>query len=629
MFNLITIKFFWQKIKLSVGLVKNYSTIRFFILFVLLLIVYRSAFSIPPRSDFWHMFYFFHHLDQFPGAVKWLHVVNYDFFEQMRFQPIPPLLFYLYHLVFGSYFIQFNNIMNFVFYFLSLSLAYKFIINFCKDRTLVFIFIALLSLLFSHADMLFWSYHSYLFLGFSIFMSGLLKYIDFLKNGNMALLPYVTITMFLAMLFYEPFFFWPLVIVIMASLNSYKNGQKYPGVKIVKLNTILLIVLYSLYFIVYLLTRSLKTYQYQSHGLYEFLNIFNILKGIFAALTNIIYNNILLNLVPILAFPLNIRENVDLGGRGIYFIESAPAAVFIAGAILTVLFALLVAYFIKRKYFEELKIIALLTFLPCTYVFIIVLGRLITNDVSYTFKQFRYQYVPNLFMVLLVIFMLDRFGKNLYGKVVKVFMITVIVISNILCISKLEYLYTYQFFGLKTMLSSVREGIKQKKIDATHKLYIDPELPEYLPVLCWNIEIGERFIPAGNYQWAFSAQEINYFTDNLKDASWLIDKKDFGILVNTPENAAKKVDKVDSSGPIEGLTYFYVNKDRLYMETAWVYKARNQYPEAEKMFYKAIDYNPSNSQIYRELADIYFLERKDAKAEEALRKASELDSKNN
>ena len=65
------------------------------------------------------------------------------------------------------------------------------------------------------------------------------------------------------------------------------------------------------------------------------------------------------------------------------------------------------------------------------------------------------------------------------------------------------------------------------------------------------------------------------------------------------------------------------------METAWVYKAHNQYQGAEKMLYKAIEFSPGNSQAYRELADIYLLERRNSEAEEVLRKASELDSKYN
>ena len=599
------------------------------VLLTLSAVIYYPCFSIPPRSDYWHMFYFFHHLDQFPGSVKWLHVLNYDLFEQMRYQPIPPFLYYVYHRVFGSNFILFVNIINFAFYLLSILVIYKFILIFCKNSTLAFIFIALFVSLFSHSDILLWSYHSYLFLSFSLFMLGFIKYIDFLRTGKIRLLGFVIAFMLLGMVCYEPFFFWPFAIIILSSLNLFKREEHGLKTNTARLNTLILAIIYTAYFLFYLFTRSLKTYQYQSHEIYEFLTIANIIKGFFATLFSITYNNIVVNIFPFISFPLRVRENVDLGGGLINLIETFPKIVFIGGALLFILAVLLLVHLIKNKYFEELKIIILLTFLPFSFVFIVFLGRLVTNDISYGLTQFRYQYIPNVFIVLLTIFTIDRIWKGWRGKKIIYFFLFAIFISNIFCIYKLESLYNYQFSGLKRILTGIKTAIRKGNININNKLYIDPDLQDYLPVLCWNIEIGERFIPEGNYQWIFSPKEVNYFSSNLKDATWIIDKQDFNIVLNSPENISKKVLKINSSMSEKDKTYICVDKDKIYMEVAFFYKSKRQYSKAEEMFNKAIKFNPRNYDAHIELAYIYKTEQRCSEEEEVLRKASELDSQNN
>ncbi len=629
MFNLELVKFWGQKIKNNLFFKKNLEFIRLSVLLVLLLIIYFRAFCIPPRSDFWHMFYFFHHLDQFPGPVKWLHVINYDLFEQMRYQPIPPFLFYLYHLVFGANFILFTNLINFIFYFLSLLLVHRFISVFCKNRGLIFIFITLLSLFFSHSDMLFWSYHSYLFLSFSLFIWAFIGYIDFLKTGSIKLLYFVFGLMFLGMISYEPFFFWPLAIIILAWLNSFKSEKSCPKAVIVRLNTLFLTLIYSVYFLGYLFTRSLGTYRYQSHGVYEFITIANIIKSFFAALFSIAYTNIFVNIFPFLAFPLSVRENVDLGGGAIRLIESAPEVVFMGGLLLFVLSASIAFYLIKKKCYEDLKIAGLFTFLSCSFIFIVFLGRLITNDVSYVLKQFRYQYIPNVFVVLLVILIFDRLAKSIRAKQIKYFLLVFVFISNVFCITKLDFLYRDQFFGLRKVLTNIQSAMRKKDVNPSKKLYLDPDLPDYFPVLCWNIEIGERFIPVGNYQWVFSPKELGYFTSNLENAFWFIDKNDFDIIRYIPGQVAIIDKKIKLSALESDKAYMFVGKDRLYMETAWVYKSQQQYLKAIEMFTKAISFNPGNHDAYTELADVYQLTQRYSEAQKALNKADELGLDNN
>ena len=156
--------------------------------------------STPPRSDYWQMFYFFHHLDELPGSVKWPHVLNYNVFSQIRYQPLSHLYYYFLHRLVDSDFIFFN-ISNFLMYFFSAFLLYKFASNFSRDRVLAAIFIGLFAFLFTHFDILLWSYHIYIIAGLSMFIAGFIFYIRFLKTGKLFLLSGVTLFFLIGMLF--------------------------------------------------------------------------------------------------------------------------------------------------------------------------------------------------------------------------------------------------------------------------------------------------------------------------------------------------------------------------------------------------------------------------------------------
>jgi len=581
-----------------------------FTLFGLLLIIALPSFFHPPVSDYWNWFYSFSHLDEFSGRTKWLHLLNYDPSEQMRYQPLSHLFYYVFHCLFGSNFIFFN-IFNFIFYFCSVIILYRFALYFVKNKFLTGAFVGFFALLFSHFDIVLWSNHIYVIAGFSMFLLGFMCYIRFLRISK-SYLPFLVILCFLAgMWCYESFFLWPLAILILSRIKSLRNRVGIVRKKLVRANWLILGGVYSVYYLFYLFTRSLGTYEATTYKISDFLKLTNFISSGLSVLFNILYNAIAVNIYPLLAFPLRIAENIYMSGPVINYIKVNPQLIFIEGILVAIALFWFFFSLYRKKYFEEIKIIGLFLFLMLSELYIIFFCRAVDNASVYCLTEFRYQYIPNAFFILTILYIVNRFFKPKKFKQIIIYLVlTPLFILNIYCGQKIIGVYNSQFVDFKKMIFSIRSGISKGLINEDNKIYIDRDMPEYLPSLCWNIEMGERFIKKGNYQWMFSKKEIKYFSEDINDAIWIIDKEEFGVVEKTAENIRKKGKKVT------------LGRNEQYIETGYFYINKSNYIVAEKMFKKAIELNPKNDDAYDGLRNCYWKQGRYKEAEEMHRKAT-------
>jgi len=167
------------------------------------------------------------------------------------------------------------------------------------------------------------------------------------------------------------------------------------------------------------------------------------------------------------------------------------------------------------------------------------------------------------------------------------------------------------------MLSSIKSGIHEGSINQDNKLYIDDDIPEYLPSLCWNIDMGGRFIKRGNYQWMFSRKEVGYFAESIRDATWIIDKEDFSLIKKSPENIFKEAKKINT---IKDKWYIATGKDEEYLDLGHFFKGQGNYNKAEEMFKKAIEMNPKNDEAYGALGECYRMQGKYKEVERYFRR---------
>ena len=594
------------------------------VLFGVLLAISFSSFSYPPISDDWEKFHFFHHMDERPGPVKWLHILNHDPNERMRYQPLSRIFYYVFHVAFGSHF-MFFQIFNFLFYLFCVIILYRFSLYFFRDRFMNAAFVGLFAFLFTHFDIVLWSSHIYIIAGFTMLLLGFIHYMKFLKTGGKARLPCVIVLFLAGILCYEPFFLWPAGIIILSCIKELRGISRE---KIIKANAVVLLIIFSAYFLFYLFVRSLGTYENPAYEIGDFLKLGSVIPTGFLVLFNTIYNNIAVNIIPFLAFPLNVKENIYMAGPVINYIDRMnEEVIFMGGATagLLLVFFFVVFFFVclyRKKGFEELKIIGFFLFLMLSQVWVIFFCRMIGGGLVYNLTEFRYQYIPNAFVILIVLVVFSRLLRpSRKARNILYIALSLLFILNVYCIRRVVNIYDFHFAKLQKMLTGIKTGIKTGEINNLDKLYIDKELPDYLPHLCWNIYMGEQFIPEGNYQWMFSRKEVEYFAESPENASWIINKKTFDVVENSPENRSIKGEKIVE---IRDRWYLGLNKSQEYVHVGDFYIDEKRYKDAEEMFKKAIELNPRSRAAYSGLGLLYNSLKRHRESEGALMKAAEM-----
>ncbi|MFH2144856.1 MAG: hypothetical protein ABII75_02340, partial [Candidatus Omnitrophota bacterium] len=374
----------------------------FAFIFIALLILVAPYFSFPPISDCWILLHFFHTLDELPkignGHWQWLHVVNWDPNEQMNYRPLFGLLYYVPFAIFARPHI-FYNVFNFLLYFFSVIVLYRFSLIFIKDRLLAVSCAGIFAFLSSHFDILLWSFHMHIILGLSLFFLAFIKYSKFLEEGKASDL-ILTGALFIAGLFcYEPLILWPLGI-FMLSLQPPRRENAKGGNKLLKSNLQLLAGVYCPYVAAYFLTRLLNTYPAAGRHWEEFFRVKNIVFAFCSSMFNVLFTAAL-NFNPRLMFPLEAVNNLYVSGPIIEYLRAGNGNL-IYGVGAGVVAAL---FFFSRRLIRhgrkrELRFLSFLMFLGMSEIFVLSFCRLATNKFYYVFTESRYNYIINAVFVV-------------------------------------------------------------------------------------------------------------------------------------------------------------------------------------------------------------------------------------
>lgn len=499
----------------------KYVIIYFIILFSTLFILYRPTFSNPPRSDYWPAFYFFHLVDSPSSPPSCFHILTYDPWGHGTYRPLSFLILYLEYRLFGTNFIG-NHLVTFFFYFLSIILLYRLAMNFNLDRIFSLILLGVYAFLFSHFDIVAWTFHLYCILGFCAFLAGFNCYISFLKSGNKLILIPAGLYFLLGMLCYEVFAPWPLAILILTySPHLFRKHQFKKGALLSR-SLSLLGGIYLIYIIVLLLSRSIGSYQVGPMiGVRHPIVIRSLILSAFSVFFNLVYTQISVNLYPLLAIPALVKDNLDMGGLLINWFEKLDGIVILGGGATFILLVGLGISLFKRRRLRLLSLLFFFAFLLFCFFFIVSLARSITNPLIYPFIQFRYQYIPNALTALMVVVVLDAFFRSSRrAKIIVCVALIPVLIVNLYISSRCISILRMQLEPLRTVLSNIKTGIKRGLINSREKLYIEREITGNLPHLCWNDDMA--LFMEGTYEWVFSKKEIEFFTLNPQNATWII-----------------------------------------------------------------------------------------------------------
>lgn len=499
----------------------------FFILFIGLLMVFYPSFHNAPRSDWWESLYFFHTI--YSGDSSFVDIFNTDCFGHVTFRPLSHPVLYIQHKILGSNFF-YMHIINFFLYSLSIVLLYVFFGFFVDNKKIIIFFLFLYAFLFSHFDIVSWTAHSYLILAFCLFLLGFIFYARFLSSGKVYNLFIVGVCFLTAMLMYEAFALWPLAVFIMSFMKRFKRDNISKR-KILYSCIIFLVCLYLLLIAIFFLTRAIGTYQdswIQTKNLVsELCSLKRIMTTIFALSFNILYNNILVNVFPNLSLPVWIDPVSSNPKMNYFFRNTRPTVLIMFFAFMILVLIIIGLCFVKRKEKSFLSSFILMLYLLLSFTFLLYHFKYFSNkEYLYNFQQFRYQYIPNAFIVGIVMLILDRSKKVICNKI----MVAVLILLSLFIFSNnlkntvaAIALEKEEMCPLNTMLNQINLAIKDGIITPKKKLYIDDDIALKLPNMCWNKEMGNQFIK-GTYEWFFSADDIDCFTRSIDEAYWIIDK---------------------------------------------------------------------------------------------------------
>ncbi len=391
---------------------------------VIIFFLFLPSIKSPPRSDYWAAFYYFSKIKSIaePGALKFLS--QYHLFGHGRFQPLSHIiLFYLFS-IFKNH-ITFYNFFNISVYLLLIFCIYRLSLEFSKNYFLIFSLITAFSVLLTHFDIVCWSYHCYVIIGFIFLILGLFSFIKYLKTYNLFALFIFVLFSLGGILCYEPFSLWPLFFLFL--IGIYKPSNKAS----IFLSLCVIYFIYGLFF-KFLFLDSLNTYSYSLTKMFYFGSL---IKSANCTISNIFLINIISNISPFLIFPLKTFKNVDLGGVFVdkftpYYLSKPP--LFIGTWIIFI--CLLILLFRKRDiknfYFILFFVLAMLS-----SVFVLALTRIQTNDMLYVLSQPRYQLIPNFIICLLIIIFFEDFFSKSYR------LIKILSIAFIFCIFSLNFFY--------------------------------------------------------------------------------------------------------------------------------------------------------------------------------------------
>jgi len=498
---------------------KRYSVIIYFlVLFLMLGILYSASFTNPPRSDYWSALYVFHQVDSAPGPLNLVPIINHDPWQDGTYRPLSHLFLYLEHRLFGAAFIW-NHILHFATYCLSLLLIYFLARQFVLDKFLTAAFLAVYAVLFSHFDIVTWTFQIFITIGFSSCLLAFILYLKYLSTGKKGLLVAVGCLFLFSLFSYEGYALWPLSVLI---LSSGRRFLRLPGSsrgKISSSELIMLGVVYSFYIGVFFLTRSAVI----NPGSLPNPTATQILLSISAPFFNFFYTGILINLAPVLSTPIGIAHNIVMRGLLLRWDLSilSSSVIWGGGAVLVVLGG--GAWLLYRRQKKgTLVILAFFLFLYWANFLTISLGRMTTNKIYYPFAQFRYQYVPNALIILVLLTVISRvFKPGRTSRLIICLILIPVLIFNILLVYKHVDIIRQQLTPLRILLANLRDGIERGVINEKEKVYLDDKTPEYFPPMCWN-KMMAPFVE-GTYQWVFPEEDMDYFSFSVQGATWITD----------------------------------------------------------------------------------------------------------
>ncbi|MDP8236234.1 MAG: hypothetical protein P9M08_07605 [Candidatus Erginobacter occultus] len=514
------------------------TAICFLLLGGLLFAVFHSSFSNPPRSDWWALFYHFHLYEELPAFERALNIANYDVWGHGTYRPLFHLVLYWLYLLFGPNY-YFYHLVAFGFYLLSVVLLYRLARVLGAGRGISLAGAAVFAVLFSHFDIVIWTFHLAVIAGFCLFLLGFLLYREYLVSGRAWLLALACLLFLPGLLCYEIFILWPAAVFILLFSGRIDAGGGEGFRDRFRASICWIGGLYLVYGAILAYTRSRSPLSGTAAGLEQFFSFSAIAFSSAVTAFSLVFNGVIANILPFLVSPVLIQQNIGLGGvylRTSSYLHSLLAGrsapnlnllvepplvipktldldslwravvpeinrfLSISGWLIILLFLAGVFLLWKRGCLRKPGPLLFTLFLLAASTFTLYHGRMSTNFPIYVLRQFRYQYISNALTVLLAVLLLDRLirARPRCRRLVYLFLALIGGVNLLFLRTHLE-IVNRQLTPLHRLLSEIQVGLDQGRIRPGETIEIDDTVVARLPPLCWNKDMAQFM--RGTYQW--------------------------------------------------------------------------------------------------------------------------------
>lgn len=375
-----------------------------------LMLFHKSLDSIF-RSDYWLILTLFNHQEGFSlETVK--NISLFEMFGDIRFQPLAHLLMYFRHLAFGNQVVLYN-LLNVALHVATAYLVFLILARMLNETRVSFLFGAWFLVLFSQFDTVVWTYHVYIIVGTILALACAYLAYRHAEAGGFRFLIAAALAGLLSLLLYEAAIFVLAATPMLVLAGGHAAGRNTSRKEFMfAVAVVLAAYVFYAAFTAYGISLEKPSAKMSLRDLLEPGHIFLSTKAVLANLWTS-------------SFVKNVGVLPDVKITDIVHLSLEPETYKKTEAILKILLGLALLSLVRPRrsgYFA-----VLLLGVGLSYVFIIALGRLLTNDAHYLMAQPRYQYFPNAFAILaLALLLSDRLGQDRVRRLVVPVIVAVI-----------------------------------------------------------------------------------------------------------------------------------------------------------------------------------------------------------
>jgi hypothetical protein len=332
------------------------------------------------RSDDWIILSLFESIEGLTLASA-KNIALFEMFGDIRFQPLAHFALFARHQLFGNN-IALYHLLNIALHVLTGVSVFMLLSSLTRDSKLSFIGGLIFITLPSQFDTIIWTYHIYIIASTLAVLLALYLTVEYTRTKSLGQLAGALLLSLTSMLFYEPAIAAPAALLLIIS-GMYITGEANITRRDLAITVSAVAVVYAFYIGVTLYGLSLtrETHFVSFSDITTLENIFNALR---VTAINLWESTFIKN--------IGITPGISIKDL-VYLIPPKGLYTSFASLIKIELGLFLLALSIPSK--KRLHIIAALGALAVSYVFIIALGRMLTNPNGYVQFQPRYQYFPN------------------------------------------------------------------------------------------------------------------------------------------------------------------------------------------------------------------------------------------